>query len=118
MNHSLSYGFLAAPLLRPLSYRAAELSPPTLEAESEVSVTLVDDELAVRKEGFWVAWVAQSVECPTSARVMISRFMGSSPVSGSVLTAQSLEPASESMSPSLSPPPLLMLCLLLSLNNK
>ena len=48
------------------------------------------------------AWVAQSVEHPTSARVMISRFVGSSPASGSVLTAQSLEPASDSVSPSLS----------------
>ena len=48
------------------------------------------------------AWVAQSVERPTSARVMISRFVSSSPTSGSVLTAQSLEPASDSVSPSLS----------------
>ena len=48
---------------------------------------------------------------PTSAQVMILRFVSSSPVSGSVLTAQSLEPASDSVSPSLSAPPLLMLCL-------
>ena len=48
------------------------------------------------------AWVAQSVERPTSAQVMISWFVGSSPMSGSVLTAQSLEPASDSVSPSLS----------------
>ena len=47
-------------------------------------------------------WVAQSVKGPTSAQVMISQFMSSSPVSGSVLTAQSLEPASDSVSPSLS----------------
>ena len=39
------------------------------------------------------AWVAQSVECPTSAQVMISRFVCLSPASGSVLTARSLEPA-------------------------
>ena len=51
--------------------------------------------------------MAQSVKRPTSARVMISRFMGSSPASGSVLTARSLEPASDSVSPSLSAPPLL-----------
>ena len=38
------------------------------------------------------AWVAQLVKRPTSAQVMISRFVGSSPVSGSVLTSQSLEP--------------------------
>ena len=48
--------------------------------------------------------MAQSVEHPTSAQIMIPRFMGSSPASGSVLTAQSLESASDSVSPSLSAP--------------
>ena len=48
------------------------------------------------------AWVGQSVKCPTLAQVMISRFVGSSPLSGSVLTAQSLELASDSASPPLS----------------
>ena len=62
------------------------------------------------------SWVAQSVERPASAQLMISRFMGSSPTSGSVRTAQSLEPASDSVCPSLSAPPLLALCL--SLKNK
>ena len=57
------------------------------------------------------AWVARSVKRPTSAQVMISRSVGSSPASGSVLTAQSLKPVSDSMSPSLSDPPLFMLCL-------
>ena len=33
--------------------------------------------------------MAQSVKHPTSAQVLISRFMSSSPVSGSVLTARS-----------------------------
>ena len=60
------------------------------------------------------AWVAQSVERPTSAQVMISWFMSLSPTSGSVLTPQSLEPVSDSVSPSLSAPPLLTLCLSLS----
>ena len=41
----------------------------------------------VKKRG---AWVAQSLKCLTSAQVMISRFMSSSPASGSVLTAWSL----------------------------
>ena len=59
--------------------------------------------------------MAQSVERATSAQVMISRFVGSSPTSGSVLTAQSPEPASDSVSPSLSAPPLLALCLSVSL---
>ena len=60
------------------------------------------------------AWVAQSVKRPTSAQVTISRSVSSSPVSGSGLMAQSLEPASDSVSPSLSAPPPFMLCLSLS----
>ena len=60
------------------------------------------------------AWVAQLVERPTSAQVMISQSVSSSPTSGSVLTAQSPGPASDSVSPSLSAPPPFMLCLFLS----
>ena len=59
-------------------------------------------------------WVAQSVKSLTSAQVMISQFVSSSPVSGSVLTAQSLEPALDSGSPSLSA----LSPLVLSLKNK
>ena len=51
------------------------------------------------------AWEAQLVERPTLAQVMISQFVGSSPASGSVQTARSLEPVSDSVSPSLSAPP-------------
>ena len=58
------------------------------------------------------AWVAQSVERPTLAQVRISQFVSSSPVSGSVLTAQSLEPASDSVSPLSTQ---LVLCLSMSL---
>ena len=47
------------------------------------------------------ARVAQSVGRPTLAQVMISRSVGSSPASGCVLRAQSLEPVSDSVSPSL-----------------
>ena len=50
------------------------------------------------------AWVAQVVELPTSAQVMILRLVGSCPTLGSVLTAQSLGPASDSVSPYLSAP--------------
>ena len=60
----------------------------------------------VRSRG---AWVAQSFECLTSVQVVISWCMGSSPMSGSGLTAQSLGPALDSVSPSA--PPLLVLCL-------
>ena len=59
----------------------------------------------------WVAWVAQSVKRLTSAQVMILWFVSSSPTLGSVLTAQSLEPASDSVTPSLSAPPPLVLFL-------
>ena len=45
----------------------------------------------------------------TPTQVMVSQFVSSSPTSGSVLTARSLEPVSDSMSPSLSAPPLLSL---------
>ena len=55
--------------------------------------------------------MAQSVEHLTAAQVVISQFVGSSPASGSMLTAWSLEPASESVSLSVSAPPLLSLSL-------
>ena len=60
--------------------------------------------------------MAQSVKRPTLAQVTISWFVGSSPASGSVLTARSPEPVSDSVSPSLSDPPLLALGLSLSLS--
>ena len=52
------------------------------------------------------------------AQVMISQLMSSTPALGSVLTAWSLEPASDSVSPSLSAPSRFMLCLSLSKINK
>ena len=61
--------------------------------------------------------MAQSVELPTSAQVMISRVMSSSPTLGSVLTARSLEPASDSVSPFLSAPSPLVLCVSLFLSS-
>ena len=60
------------------------------------------------------AWVAQLLGHPTSAQVMILHSVSSSTAWGSVLTAQSLEPASDSVSPSLSALPPLMFCLCLS----
>ena len=61
--------------------------------------------------------MAQSVKSPTLAQVMISQFVGPSDALGSVLTAQSLEPALDSVSPSLSASPLLVsLSLSLSLS--
>ena len=55
--------------------------------------------------------MAQSFGHPTSAQIMISWFVSSSPTLGSVLTAQSLEPASDSVFPSFSAPHPLTLCL-------
>ena len=51
-----------------------------------------------RQEG---AWVAQSVGLLTTPQVTILWFVSSSPASGCVPTARSLEPASDSVSPSL-----------------
>ena len=64
------------------------------------------------------AWVAQWVDHLTSAQAMILWSVSSNPASGSVVTAQSLKPASDSVSPSLSARPPLMLCLSLSLKNE
>ena len=57
------------------------------------------------------AWVAQSVEHLASAQVTISQFVGSSPASG-------LEPASNSVSPSVCSSPAHALSLSLSFKNK
>ena len=75
---------------------------------------LIPTTLRSRVACSWGAWVAQLLKHLTSAQVMISQFVSSSPVLGSVLSAQSLEPVSDSMSPSLSAP----LMLLLSLSQK
>ena len=56
-------------------------------------------------------WMARSVECQTLAQVMISWSMSSSSTSGSVLTAHSLVPASDSVSTFLSAPSPLTLSL-------
>ena len=58
--------------------------------------------LGSKKYGNRGAWVDQSGKPPTLAEVMALWFMGSSRAWGSVLTAQSLEPASDSVLPSLS----------------
>ena len=62
--------------------------------------------------------MAQLVKRLTSAQVMISQSVSSSPESGSGLTAQSLQPASDSVSHSLSASSPLMLSLSLSKINK
>ena len=54
---------------------------------------------AFERENSRGTWGAQSVKHPTLAQVTISELVSSSPALGSVLTAQSLEPASDSVSP-------------------
>ena len=66
----------------------------------------------------WGTWVAESVEHPTSAQVMILGFMSSSPLSGSALTAQSLEPVSDGVCVCLSLCPSPTHALSLSLSQK
>ena len=61
-------------------------------------------------------WVGQSAK--HLAQVMTLWFISLSPALGSVLTAQSLEAASDSVCPSLSAPPRYVLSLSLTLKNK
>ena len=70
--------------------------------QSTVQLAARPELIQLKKGIFWGAWVAQSGEHWTSAQVIVSRFVNWIPVSGSGLTAQSLEPASDSVSPSLS----------------
>ena len=59
----------------------------------------------------WLRWLRVGPQLSlTSAQVVISWFVSPSPVSGSVLTAQSREPASDSVPPSFSAPSPLALC--------
>ena len=69
-----------------------------------------------QKSLWWGTRVAQSVKHLTSAWVVILTLVSSSATLGSVLTAQSLEPASDSRSPSLFAPPTLTFSLSLSLS--
>ena len=62
--------------------------------------------------------MVQLVKRPTSAQVTILQYVSSSPASGSVLTVQSLDPASDSVSRSLSASPPFTLCLSVSLKNE
>ena len=60
----------------------------------------------VKKTNFRGAWMAQSVECPTSAQVAILRFVSLSPASDSLLSARS---PLRILCPPFSAPPLLVL---------
>ena len=77
-------------------------SAPVLKSSPSLkSLGLFSLEMALESKIWRGAWVAQSVKLLILAQVMILWFMGSSPASGSVLIAQSLEPVSDFLSPSL-----------------
>ena len=92
-----------------LPYTAHNLSLPKINIKKNFLMTFwtAPLQILVKKKKItsnhiyilWGTWAAQSVKPPSSLQVMISQFVGSSPISGSVLTAQSLEPASHSVSP-------------------
>ena len=93
----------ALPDMPPSLFR--KLHHPGSRSEAVMGeLLLYSDSLFLKKIMHWGAWVSQSVGRLTSVQVMISRFVSSSPASGSVLTARSLEPASASVPPSLSAP--------------
>ena len=84
------------------------------QTASQGGACLMRAQFSYKFFSLWGVWVAQSVELLTLAHVMISHSVSSSPASGSLQTARSLEPALDSVSSSLSDPPLFMLCLSLS----
>ena len=108
----MSLNLLSASLLSSQSLLQILDLPLSLSAPPCLSSLSLKNKYFLEKEkSFRGAWVAPLVKHLTLAQVVISQFMGSSPASGSVLTAQSLEPASDSASPYLSVPPPLVLSL-------
>ena len=97
--------------LESLSRATGVLCPPAPREYLNSIVDRSSDFCAVTIKGIHVrgAWGARSVKPPTWAQVAISRFVGSSPASGSARTDRSPEPASGSVSASLSAPPPLVL---------
>ena len=95
-------------------FRITSIGEGDAKEYSSVSYNLQLGRSNAIKKDFRGTLVTQLVKCPTLAQVTISQFVSSSPTSGSVLTARSLELALDSVSPSLSAPPLLTRCLFLS----
>ena len=78
---------------RSLEVWVLEHPRPTVEPGTAPPASVSSSEQGVG-EG---ARASQPVKHPTLAQAMISRFVSSSPVSGSALTTQSLEPAADSV---------------------
>ena len=78
----------------------SDMTSPIWNRDWRISSLFLTTLCPTKMEEVRGAWVAHSVKHPTSTQVMILWFMGQSPVSGS----QTLEPASDSMFPSLSLP--------------
>ena len=69
------------------------LEPSTLYFPPVKAVLLLPHVRDKKMEAYRGTWVAQLIKHLTSAQAMISQSVSSSPTSGSVLTAQSLESA-------------------------
>ena len=115
LSRSQTLNWLSHPGAPEWSLSKNKQTTTTLQNE----IIYLDNPIPIKKCEFIIfkkrggTWVSESVEHLTSAQVVISQFVRSSPALGSVLTAQSLEPA-WILSLSLSVPPLLTL----SLKNK
>ena len=113
------WGGLAGPDLSPppSAAEAAAAHPLGQKLLDEADLASSHSQVALKLPFFWGPWMAQSVERLTSAQVTMLQFVGSSPASNSVLTAQSLEPAfGFCVSLSLCSSPTHMLCLSVSLS--
>ena len=109
----LSYEGLPSPSKRTHLFQCLQIQNPLAPFSRYIHLWKLEATKMTKNRG---TWGAQSVGRPTSAQVMISWCVSSSPTLGSALTAQSLEPASDSVSPSLfAPPPPCDLSLTLSL---
>ena len=91
-----SYSLLSHSFLSILNSLSLCLSPSFSHFSIAILYDVIHD---IKDRG---TWVAQSFKHPTLVQVMISQFVASNPTLGSVLTAQSLDPVLDSVSPSLS----------------
>ena len=94
-------------------YSANKIGQGERDRRTSLLFNLECESIHINKYFLQGAWVAQLVEHLTSAQVMITRYVSSSPALGSVLTARSLKPASDSVLLSLCSSPTFTLSLTL-----